>query len=69
MSRKKIEASRKQINTTVGFIYWIREQYNLRGLKEISIEEFPAKLAELQKEYDRKYPQGLTGWMDDVKQI
>lgn len=51
-----------ELKTTVGFIYWINETHNLRGLKDTKIEEYISKLKELQKEYNEKYPDGLTGW-------
>jgi len=49
-------------NVTVGFIYWLQEHHDMRGLKDLDITKFPAKLKELQQEYNSKYPQGLTGW-------
>jgi len=52
--------------TTIGFLYWLNETHNLRGLKNqsgtIPIEEYPLKLQSLLKEYNKKYPNGLTGW-------
>lgn len=51
-----------ELKTTVGFIYWVNETYDLRGLKNTKIEEYVVKLKELQKEYNLKYPNGLTGW-------
>ena len=51
-----------ELKTTIGFIYWINETHNLRGLKNTKIEEYIPKLKELQKEYNEKYPDGLTGW-------
>lgn len=58
----KQQISLLDLKTTIGFIYWINETHNLRGLKNIKIEEYIPKLKELQKEYDEKYPNGLTGW-------
>jgi hypothetical protein len=58
----KQEISLLELKTTIGFIYWINETHNLRGLKNIKIEEYIPKLKELQKEYNEKYPDGLTGW-------
>ena len=51
-----------ELKTTIGFVYWINETHNLRGLKNTKIEEYIPKLKELQKEYNEKYPEGLTGW-------
>ncbi len=51
-----------ELKTTIGFIYWINETHDLRGLKNTKIEEYIVKLKELQKEYNLKYPNGLTGW-------
>ncbi len=51
-----------ELKITIGFIYWINETNDLRGLKNIKIEEYIHKLNELQKEYNEKYPTGLTGW-------
>ena len=53
-----------ELKTTVGFIYWINETYDLRGLKNTKIEEYGVKLKELEKEYNEKYPNGLTGWFE-----
>ena len=53
---------------TVGFIYWLAETHNLRGLKNEggigtkSIDLYPDKLRALLAEYHEKYPDGLTGW-------
>jgi hypothetical protein len=58
----KQELSSLELKTTLGFIYWVNETHNLRGLKNTSIEEYPQKIKELQKEYNLKYPNGLTGW-------
>lgn len=50
---------------TVGFIYWLAETHNLRGLKNKmgygakSIEVYPDKLKALLTEYNEKYPDGL----------
>ena len=46
----------------MGFLYWLSETYDLRGLKNLSIEEYPVKMGSLLKEYKEKYPNGLTGW-------
>lgn len=51
-----------ELKTTIGFIYWINETHDLRGLKNIKIEDYVLKIEELQKEYNKKYPNGLTGW-------
>jgi hypothetical protein len=53
-----------ELKTTVGFIYWVNETHDLRGLKNTKIEEYVVKLKELQKEYNLKYPNGLTGWSE-----
>lgn len=58
----KQDISSLELKTTIGFIYWINETHDLRGLKNISIEEYVIKIKELQKEYKEKYPNGLTGW-------
>lgn len=50
------------INVTVGFLYWLFETNDLRGIKEAEIKDYPDKLTSLQKEYNEKYPTGLTGW-------
>lgn len=53
---------------TIGFIYWLAETHNLRGLKNESgkgtksIDVYPDKLRALLAEYHEKYPDGLTGW-------
>jgi hypothetical protein len=53
---------------TVGFIYWLAETHNLRGLKNEdgygtkSIDVYPNKLRALLTEYHEEYPDGLTGW-------
>lgn len=52
-----------ELKTSIGFIYWINETHDLRGLKSAKIEEYIVKLNELQKEYNLKYPNGLTGWL------
>ena len=50
---------------TVGFIYWLAETHNLRGLKNKdgfgtkSIDVYPNKLRALLAEYHEKYPNGL----------
>jgi len=49
-------------NVTVGFIYWLQEHHVMRGLKNLDITKYPAKLKELLQEYNNKYPQGLVGW-------
>lgn len=53
-----------EMKTTIGFIYWVMETHDLRGLRDVKIEEFPMKLKELQKKYNMKYPNGLTGWCE-----
>lgn len=60
----KQQISLLEFKTTIGFIYWINETDNLRGLKNIKIEEYIPKLMELKKEYNEKYPNGLTGWSE-----
>jgi len=53
---------------TVGFIYWLAETHNLRGLKNEyghgtkSIDVYPNKLRTLLAEYHEEYPYGLTEW-------
>ena len=54
-----------RFNTTIGFLYWINETHNLRGLKNTPIEEYENKLKELEKLYNEKYPEGLTGWENE----
>jgi len=50
---------------TIGFIYWLAETHNLRGLKNEggigtkSIVVYPDKLKALLAEYHEKYPNGL----------
>ena len=50
---------------TVGFIYWLAETHNLRGLKNKdgfgtkSIDVYQNKLRALLAEYHEKYPNGL----------
>jgi len=50
---------------TIGFIYWLAETHNLRGLKNEmgygtkSIEVYPDKLRALLAKYHEKYPDGL----------
>ena len=58
----KQQLSLIEIKTTIGFIYWIKETHDLRGLKDVKIEELPMKLKQLEGEYNMKYPNGLTGW-------
>jgi len=58
----KNEASKISIESSIGFIYWVNEHNDLRGLKNLSIDKYPAKLAELKLEFDKKYPRGLTGF-------
>lgn len=58
----KIEISKIKLNLSIGFLYWLQEYHDLRGLKGISIKEYPIKLEELEKKYNKKYPNGLTGW-------
>lgn len=50
------------VDTTVGFIYWILETTNARGLLDMNIIDMDKKIPELLEEYHRKYPSGLTGW-------
>jgi len=58
----KKELSKIKTCTTIGFLYWLHETHNLRGLKNVKIEEYPVKLNELEREYLSKYPNGLVGW-------
>ena len=58
----KQEISTIPINITMGFLYWLSETHDLRGLKNLSIKEYPVKMGSLLKEYKEKYPNGLTGW-------
>ena len=50
---------------TIGFVYWLAETHNLRGLKNEmghgtkSIDVYPDKLKALLVEYHEKYPDGL----------
>ncbi len=50
---------------TIGFIYWLAESHNLRGLKNEmgygtkGIDVYPNKLRALLAEYNEKYPDGL----------
>ena len=50
------------VTITLGFIYWLKEDKNMRGLKDSNILDLHSKLFELLEEYNRKYPEGLTGW-------
>ena len=50
---------------TVGFIYWLQEYHDMRGLKDLRINMFHSKLRSLQEEYNSKYPEGLTGWASE----
>jgi len=62
---KKVEAEQLSLikmEVTVGFIYWLKETHNLRGLRGVGIKELPTKIKELKSKYDIKYPNGLTGW-------
>lgn len=56
------EISKIKIECNIGFIYWINETNNLRGLKNLSIIDYESKLQELKNEYLTKYPNGLIGW-------
>lgn len=58
----KQAVSKIPVNVTLGFLYWLAETHNLRGLKEESIEEYPVKIESLLELYEEKYPNGLTGW-------
>ena len=58
----KNEISKIKIECTIGFMYWINETHNLRGLKNVSIIDYESKLQELKNEYFTKYPNGLIGW-------
>lgn len=60
MSKQSI--SRNRVITSVGFIYWLQETHDLRGLKGTSIEAMGSKIKELQDLYNKKYPDGLIGW-------
>ena len=59
---KKQEVSKIKVEITLGFMYWIQEDRYSRGLEDLDIRKYPEKLAELKKEYNEKYPNGLTGW-------
>lgn len=50
------------VTVSIGFIYWLQEDKNMRGLKSLNILDFPSKIAELLEEYKKEYPEGLTGW-------
>lgn len=50
------------VTITLGFLYWLKEDKNMRGLKDSNILDLHSKLFELLEEYNRKYPEGLTGW-------
>lgn len=50
------------VTVPIGFIYWLQEDTNMRGLKSLNILDFPSKFNELLEEYNSKYPKGLTGW-------
>ena len=60
------DISKIPFSVTIGFMYWLNETHNLRGLKDnngtIPIEDYPDKLKLLKEEYDNKYPNGLDGW-------
>ena len=62
----KQDISKIRIVSTLGFLYWLNETHNLRGLKNqngtIPITEYPMMIMNLQKEYNEKYPDGLTCW-------
>lgn len=58
----KTKISKIKVNLSIGFLYWLQEYQDLRGLKSISIIEYPTKLQELEKQYNEKYPNGLIGW-------
>jgi len=58
----KIELSLEKATLELGFLYWVNETHNLRGLKGLSIEKYKEKIRSLYKEYKVKYPEGLTGW-------
>lgn len=60
----KQEISEFKFTIPMGFLYWINEHHDLRGLRNIQITEYPSILATLLKEYDNKYPNGLTGWKE-----
>lgn len=50
------------VTITLGFLYWLKEDKNMRGLKDTNILDLHSKLSELVEEYEKKYPEGLTGW-------
>ena len=54
------------INITMGFLYWLSETHDLRGIKNLSIQEYAVKIGSLLKEYNEKYPNGLTGWSSNL---
>ena len=64
MTKQKL--SKKSVEVSIGFIYWVLEHKLNRGLSNISISEMAEKLPEVLKEYERKYPNGLTGWIEEV---
>lgn len=58
----KQKISRIEVACSVGFLYWLKETKDLRGLADLDILSMPSKLDELLREYNSKYPNGLTGW-------
>lgn len=60
--KTKAEISKMKLEISIGFLYWLGETHNLRGLKNSNIESYPNLLDKLLKEYKEKYPNGLTGW-------
>lgn len=61
-TRLKQQSSLYELNVSIGFIYWIHETHNHRGLVGVPIELYRSKLKDLMTEYNTKYPNGLTGW-------
>lgn len=59
----KQQLSKIEITITIGFLYWLSEHKDLRGLRG-DILNYPDKLKHLLKEYNSKYPDGLTGWIN-----
>ena len=60
----KQELSKLTCEISLGFLYWLQENSNLRGLRDIDILQYPNKLNKLLLEYNTKYPNGLTGWKE-----
>ena len=67
----KHEISTWRFSVTIGFLYWLNETHNIRGLKNADgygtkcIGEYPNKLQKLLIQYHNEYPNGLTGWTNN----